>query len=323
MNKAIKHKSWGKAERVKAKASILIEGLQSNGKTGLSLELAFVLAGAWDRVGVIDTENNSAPLYLGRTLSIGEKIPNSDAFNHINLTKELGYTPSHYLYFRDEAIKAGMGAIINDSISHSWTRQGGVLDMVNKARQKNPSGNNYTIWGQDDIAVEKNSIFEIIRDPNIHVISTVRVKEKQEIEKGDDGRNKIVSLGEQQLQQDGLKYEPDLGLKVIRPGAKDRPTRVLITKSRYPMFEKDEEYDMTLKLMLQLKEYLDEGADPDDLLEQTRQEYIAATVEFLDTHPNQVPVWNMIKEANKYTDTKLSDIPLKDLRNMYGQLTSE
>ena len=48
-----------KAARQKLKASIMIEGLQGSGKSGLALLLAKALTDDWDKIYAIDTENQS------------------------------------------------------------------------------------------------------------------------------------------------------------------------------------------------------------------------------------------------------------------------
>ena len=52
-----------KAQRQKVKASIMIEGLQGSGKSGLALAIASVLASSQDKIFAIDTENKSLDLF--------------------------------------------------------------------------------------------------------------------------------------------------------------------------------------------------------------------------------------------------------------------
>ena len=54
-----------KATRQKLKASIMIEGLQGSGKSGLALILAKALTEDWDKIYAIDTENRSLDLFQG------------------------------------------------------------------------------------------------------------------------------------------------------------------------------------------------------------------------------------------------------------------
>ena len=51
------------ASRKQAKIKLAIQGPASSGKTYSALLLAYGLCGNWEKIGVIDTENNSAALY--------------------------------------------------------------------------------------------------------------------------------------------------------------------------------------------------------------------------------------------------------------------
>lgn len=307
--------SFEEAKRVACKASILIEGLSGRGKSGLALLLAKGLTKDWTKVFAIDTENKSLNLFTDLPASSGEKF---EKFNIGQLTKDIGFKPSNYLAFREAAIRAGAEAVVEDSISHAWQYQGGVLDIVTKKQAT--TKNQYAAWGDDEVVKEKNELLSLIRDDRVHVISTVRVKEKHEIIDG-----KPVSLGEQQIQQADLKYEPDLVLHMIRPGRKttsmvEHP-KALVIKSRYAIFEVNQEYEFTPELIEQLRQYLDEGEDPAVLLEKQRQEYTTAIKNYLDEHPNGIPVWKVLKENAGYKDTKLDDIPLDVAKALYIELT--
>ena len=305
------------AERIQLKASIMIEGLTGTGKSGLALLLGFYLSdGDWSKVFTVDTENKSANLFAGIPFSTGDPV---GKFKIGQLTEDVGYKPSNFLAYRKAAVQMGAKVVIEDSISHAWQYQGGLLDLVNTATatQKNKS-DKYAAWRDETVAKEKQLLLSLIRTPDVHVISTVRVKEKFEYITGDDGKNKLSSIGEQQIQQADLKYEPDLVLHMVSPGSGTGVApRARVIKSRYVIFEKDEVYDFTPELCLQLKAYVEEGADPAELLEAQRLEYVEAIKEHLDAHPNKVTIWNVMKEDANFKDFKLTDIPLNGLKSLY------
>ena len=307
------------AQRVQLKASIMIEGLTGSGKSGLALLLALYLAGKWEDVAVTDTENKSANLFAGLPFSNGNPV---GGFKVVQLTKDIGYAPSNYLACRRAAIEMGAKVNIKDSISHAWQYAGGVLEKVNAAAAKTRSNDKYAAWRDPEVADEKMKLMELIRDPDIHVITTVRVKEKFEYVAGDDGKNKLQSLGEQQIQQADLKYEPDLVLHMVRPGSKTLPPKAEVVKSRYAILTKGETYEFTPELCLQIKAYVEEGADPQELLEAQRVEYINAITEFLDANTSARSIWSIIKSDAGFKDTKLSDIPLDSLKRLYNQMTT-
>lgn len=313
------------AQRVQCKASIEFEGLSGTGKSGAAMLTAKILAGEdWKSVYALDTENRSLRLLVGTPCSDGSKY---GSFKVSELTPDIGYAPSNYLAIREAAIQAGAKVFVQDSISHAWQYKGGVLDKVSAAKT---SGNKlyakdaYAAWGDADVVAEKNNLLNMIRDERVHVISTVRVKEKMEYTTGQDGKTKLESLGEQQIQQADLKYEPDLVLHMLRPGSnrngKIEHPKVRVVKTRYAFLEKDEEYEWTPELILQLKQYLEEGVDPETIFEQQRQEYIEG-VKVIITNPSKKAIAQVLKEDLGYKDTKLAEMPLSAIKQMYISLT--
>ena len=309
------------AERKQCKASIMIEGLSGGGKSGLALMLGYYLANEkWEEVFAIDTENKSLDLFSGIPFTTGNNV---GKFKVGQLTEDIGFKPTNYLAFRKAAISAGAKVVIEDSISHAWQYKGGVLDMVTiaAANSKNKT-DKYAAWRDEDVNSEKNNLLELIRDSHVHVISTVRVKEKFEYIE-EEGKKKLTSMGEQQIQQGDLKYEPDLVLHMVSPG---KGTEVYpsaeIIKSRYAIFTKGEVYEFTPERCRQLRAYLEEGVDPAAILEQQRQEYILAITEHLDAHSSKVTIWNVMKADAGFDNLKLSEIPLEGIKKLYLQLTT-
>lgn len=314
------------AKREACKASIIIEGLPGKGKSGLALLMAHALAdNNWDQVFHIDTENNSALLFEGlpssSELTFGQ-------FQHGSLTPDVGFAPSNYLAYRAQAVGLGALAVIEDSISHAWSYKGGVLDIVTqvKASSARYAKDSYAAWGDENVVREKNELLDLIRDSQVHVICTVRVKERFEYGSDENGKSKLISLGEQQIQQADLKYEPDLVLHMVHPGRNKGGVlvypRAVVVKSRYAIFDEGEEYDFSPALLEQLRSYLAEGIDPAVLLEQQRTDYIAAVREYLDAHPNAAPIWKVMKNDAGFGDIKLDDMPLATLKALYVKITS-
>lgn len=312
--------NFHKATRTKAKASILIEGLSGTGKSGLALELANTLAdGNWDKVYATDAENRSLSLYSGLQLSDGTTV---GEFNVMDLDNSTGYRPTMYKACRDYAIKDKGIVYIGDSITHMWQAKDGVLDMVNEA-QKNAT-NKYTVWGLPEIVLEKNTIMDIIRSPQIHTINTVRVKEKMEIVTGDDGKTALKKLGALPIMAPEITYEPDLVIRMEEPGTPDGKAPVgYIEKSRYAIFKVGERYVFNKELQKQLKAYLDEGANPEELLEQQRQDYIKGTKLYLDEHPNAKQIWKILKKDLGVENVKLDDMDLQTLKNLYNRIATD
>lgn len=305
--------------RQQAKASILIEGLSGRGKSGLALLLAHALAGNdWNKVYATDTENKSLDLFDGLQMSSGVACTK---FKKVDLLPAHGYSPTNYLLCKDNAVKAGALAYINDSITHMWQQQGGVLDLVAKAQSNNTRLNNYTAWGTDEVKVEKQAIYATIRDARIHVISTVRVKEKFEMVPGTSGKMELNSLGEQEMQMPDLKYEPDLVLQAIKPGAMNgTPPRAKVIKSRYAVLQEGETYEFNPTIVQTLVDYLNSGTDPKELLEKQRVNYVQTIQDILDKDASKRTMFPMLKEQQGHKETKLTDMPLDVLQTLLGIL---
>ena len=314
------------ATREQSKASILIEGLSGKGKSGLALMLGYYLAGKdFSKVFDIDTENNSVNLFVGIDCSGGMKF---EGFKHGKFTPDLKYKPSHYEEFKEYAISQGAKVVINDSISHAWSYEGGILDRIAELKKQNKryQTDNYAAWGDDEIVQEKQKLMQLFRDSRCHMIATVRVKEKMEYQfNAQKNKNELVSLGEQEIMQADVKYEPDLVLHMIEPGRATgneiKHPKARVVKSRYVILKEGEEYEFTPSLCEDIAKYLEEGTSPEEILERQRQEYIEGITDFLDNHKTKINVWNVIKEDAGYKGVPLTEMPLDILKPLFIQLT--
>lgn len=316
--------NFSTVSREQSKASILIEGLSGKGKSGLALLLGHYLSGNWEDVFVIDTENNSVQLFADINSSAGMKFEN---FKVGNFTPDMKYKPSNYALFKEAALQAGAKVVINDSISHAWSYEGGILDRISELKKTNKryERDSYAAWGDDEIVSEKQKLYQLFRDHRCHVISTVRVKEKMEYDKDDNGKTILRSLGEQEIMQADIKYEPDLVLQMVSAGRATGDTIkhpvAKVIKSRYVILEEGETYEFTPALCMQIKAYLEEGTSPEELLEKQRLEYVEYIKEYLDAHPNAVAIWKVAKEDAGFKDTPLTEMPLKALKPIFIKLT--
>lgn len=273
----------------------------------------------------IDTENNSVNLFSGIDASIGVPF---QGFQHGKFTPDLKYKPSNYMLFKEAALQAGAKVIINDSISHAWTYEGGILDMIADLKKTNTryQKDSYAAWGDDAIVKEKQQLFQLFRDSRCHMIATVRVKEKMEYQFNEQkGKNEMVSLGEQEIMQADVKYEPDLVLHMIEPGRaignEIKHPKAKVVKSRYVILKEGEVYEFNPSLCESLVAYLNEGTSPAEILEKQRQEYIASITNFLDNHKNKVNIWNALKDNEGYANVKLTEMPLDVMKTLFIKLT--
>jgi hypothetical protein len=126
------------------------------GKTYSALLLGYGITGNWEKIAVIDTENDSASLYS-----------NLGPFKTIRL--DAPFSPDRYIQAIDTCEKAGMELIIIDSITHIWKGTGGILEYQNSL------GGRYQDWAKATPLYQKwlNRVLQ----SNCHIITTNRKKQ--------------------------------------------------------------------------------------------------------------------------------------------------
>jgi hypothetical protein len=172
--------TFQKASRKQAKARVALSGPSGSGKTYSALGIA---AGLGERIAVIDTEHGSASLY-------------ADQFDFDVVELGPPYTPVRYVEAVNAAVQLGYDVVLIDSITHSWSGQGGVLDIVNAA------GGRFQDW-QKGSPLWQQLLDSILQCP-AHVVVTVRAKTAYEVA---DGGKKVEKLGLAPEARAGLEYE--------------------------------------------------------------------------------------------------------------------
>lgn len=183
------------ATRSKAKLRLAITGPAGSGKTASALLIARGLTGAWEKIGMVDTEAGSGELYVGSRMgdtTIG-------AYNV--LTLDAPYSPSRYIEAIALAEEAGLDVLIIDSLSHAWEGEGGVLEMHDLATMASKSQNSYFAWR--DVTPQHKALIDKILTSKIHVIATMRTKTEYVI--GD--KNTPHKVGMAPIQRAGTDYE--------------------------------------------------------------------------------------------------------------------
>lgn len=205
-----------KATRSKVKLRLGLSSVSGGGKTYSALLLANGLCADWNKIAIIDTENNSASLYS----DLGD-------FNTIELQPP--YNPERYI----EAIKAcedaGMEVIIVDSITHEWDGRGGILQISDSM-----TGNSFTNWAK--LTPRHQSFIDAILQSKCHVITTVRRKQDYEMSKDSNGKVNVQKLGLKEVTREGFEYEVtinfELDIKHNATASKDR-TRLFMDKPAF------------------------------------------------------------------------------------------
>jgi hypothetical protein len=194
-----------KAERKQAVIKLALQGPSGSGKTYSSLLLANGLVGNWNQIAVIDTENNSSHLYS-----------NLGSYNVLSLSEP--FSPERYIEALEFCEKAGMKAIIIDSISQEWEGSGGIIES-----HSNMAGNSFTNWNR--ITPRHNAFVQKILQSPSHIIATIRSKQDYVLT---DKNGKMVpeKVGLKGVTRDGMDYEFtlvfDLDIKHQVTTSKDR-----------------------------------------------------------------------------------------------------
>ena len=175
-----------KAERRQSKLRIALSGPSGSGKTYSAILIAKGLGGP---IAMIDTENGSGELY-------------SHLGDYDIALMHPPYHPQKYVKALQAAEESGYRVVIIDSLSHAWSGPGGVLDIHDRVSRK--SANSYVAWRE--VNPHHNQLVEAILASHCHVIVTLRSKTSYEIQK-EEGRTRVVKLGLQPIQREGLEFE--------------------------------------------------------------------------------------------------------------------
>ena len=182
-----------KATRQKAKIRLGLSAVSGGGKTYSALLIGKGIAGSWDKVAIIDSENYSADLYA----HLGEYNVQPHA---------APYTPEQYIEAIKECEKAGMEVIIVDSITHEWDGKGGCLEIVESL------GGKYQDWAK--VTPRHQAFIEAITQSPCHIITTVRRKQDYEMIKDNNGKVKVEKAGLKEVTREGFEYELTINLEL-------------------------------------------------------------------------------------------------------------
>lgn len=196
-----------KAQREQVRIKVSIAGPAGSGKTMSSLLMAYGLtksefpnlsdAEIWEKICIIDTENCSGSLYVGKQVgstTIG-------AYNTIDLTPP--FEPGVFVDAIHMAEDHGMNVIIVDSLSHAWVGVGGALDQQGAIAAR--SGNSWTAWRS--VTPQHNKLVDAMLQSPAHIIANMRAKMEYEQTTNDAGKKQVKAIGMGVIMRDGIEYE--------------------------------------------------------------------------------------------------------------------
>lgn len=225
-----------KAQRNKAKIKIGLQGASGSGKTMSALLLGYGLCNSWEKIAVIDSENNSAHLYshLGGYNVIGISAP---------------FNPEKYIEALALAVKAGMEVVIIDSISHEWEGVGGIIDLHGSM-----AGNSFTNWNK--ITPRHNAFVNAILQSPVHVLATIRTKQDYVlVEK--NGKQVPEKVGLKGITRDGMDYELTIVFDL------DIKHNATVSKDRTGIFSNEAEFKITTEVGRKILDWCNTGESLD------------------------------------------------------------
>ena len=192
-----------KAKRIQAKLKIAIGGPSGSGKTLSSLLMAYGLVKAehpawtddevWGHIVVLDTENSSASLYVGKR--VGPTVVGS--YNVIDITPP--FEEQTLIDALSMSEQANMECAIIDSASAFWMD---ALETQGKIAERTKS--NFSAW--KPVKNDQQKMMQAILQCRMHVIANYRAKIEytQDVE---NGKKVVRSLGMGIIAEGNTSYE--------------------------------------------------------------------------------------------------------------------
>lgn len=286
-----------RASRQKVKIKIGLQGPAGSGKTLGALMIAYGICGDWNKIAFIDTENESASLYVNREfpelkITVGE-------FQTIALKPP--YTPERC----SEAIATCLAAdeievIIFDSISHEWNGKGGILDLHEQMGKLNDMQK----WAK--LTPRHNRFIDDILQAHKHMILCMRSKQDYVMKEGTNssGRTVVIpeKVGLKAVTKDGVDYEFTTNFDI------DINNFVTATKDRTALFKGKPEFKITPETGEIIKQWCELGVDP-----------VAAAIAEVYAAPDLASLQS-VWVSNKQLQTRPEFVKAKDERKQ--QLTA-
>ncbi len=246
------------AVRRKAKIKMAITGSSGSGKTYSALLLAHGLSMDWEKVGIIDTENESAHLYA-----------HLGAYKVLSL--ESPYTPEKYMEAIDVCVAESIQVIIIDSTSHMWEY---LLEYHSSL-----TGNSFTNWNK--VTPRHQAFIQKMLQAPVHIIATMRSKSDYVLS---DKNGKMVpeKVGLKSIQRDGMDYEFTLVFDL------DIKHQATASKDRTGLFSGKPEFRITAHTGQEIAKFCQEDLEPRIEYVKERINNTSSTLELLGLY-NQYP----------------------------------
>ena len=202
-----------KATKKQARLRMAIAGPSGSGKTYSALRIGTSMA---ERVALIDTEHGSAAKY-------------ADVFDFHTLQLGPPYAPERFIECIEAAEGEGFDLVIIDSFSHAWKGEGGVLEIVDDVKKRQKGGGSFSAWSE--ATPRHRALIDAILSSTVHVIATMRSKQKYVMEDDEQGGQRVQKRGMSPVQRDNVEYEFDVFADM------DMDHNLIVSKSRFDQLQ--------------------------------------------------------------------------------------
>lgn len=288
------------AKKILKPMKVLLYGPTYSGKTLNSIYLAAgivqeirkcTIEEAYKHTVLIDTEYGRGALY--NKIGLYNYLRIDAPYNTEKLTSIV-----HELNYMDE-----VDVIIIDSLTHFWTKEGGILDA--KAKKDQQGGNSYTNWQEYTNKLNK-MIDDILSSPK-HIIGTMRAKSDTALEDV-NGKKVPKTYGLKTDFREGIEYDFDLVFNV------DKETHELIVDKGIPNMKAIYE-----KATPELGGVLYKHFVSDAVVEERTKESVIQNIRKVSKERNLIAFIQLELSGKKLDDLSLEDL-LKLEKNMIDQL---
>ena len=286
-----------KATRKQAKLRIGLSWPSGSWKTYSALQLAYWITWDWEKIAVIDTENQSADLY-------------SHLWDYQVLPLEAPYSPENYIKAIKVCENAWVEVIIIDSITHEWDWIWWILEISN-----NMQWNSFTNWGK--LTPRHNAFIDTILQSSCHILTTVRRKQEYVINKDEKtGKSNIEKLWLKEITREWFEYELTINFDIDR-----EKHLATASKDRTWLFEWRDFFLLTPEIWEEIKKW-NLSWEKVKSKEEISQELFTEYFEKLQTCSDLDSLKEVFTEINWYK-LKLSEQHLLELTELKDNIKNE
>lgn len=181
---------------------ISLYGLSETGKTLSALKLAAGMQPDPGKRMLLDTEGGQ------RGRAYADHVPGGYIYGRLTPP----FTPERYIEALNEIEAAGITVLVIDSVSHAWFAEGGILDMVEAAPEKNDMAK----WAKPKRRLGKMT--RRLLSSDMHIILCSRAKQPLVEEVGADGRKRLVLGPVVPVQEKTLRYDMTIMAQMLGDG---------------------------------------------------------------------------------------------------------